>query len=107
MDKSKQWFKKYGGIAVFFGRLIPAIRTLISVPAGFEEMPFLLFLAYSTVGTLLWVGLLSYAGFALGQNYQLVKKYLSPISIIVVVLLVLGLGIWFIHRRKKRKKRKN
>ncbi|WP_026736281.1 DedA family protein [Fischerella sp. PCC 9605] len=107
IDKSKRWFKKYGWAVVFFGRLIPAIRTLISIPAGFEEMPFLPFLLYSTVGTLVWVGLLSYAGFVLGQNYQLVKKYLSPISIVVVVVLVVGLGIWFIRRRKKRQKGNN
>ncbi|RUR75957.1 DedA family protein [Chlorogloeopsis fritschii PCC 9212] len=107
IDKSKRWFKKYGWAVVFFGRLIPGIRTLISIPAGFEGMPFLPFLLYSTVGTLLWVGLLSYAGFVLGQNYQLVEKYLSPISIVVVVILVVGLGIWFTRRRKKRHKGNN
>lgn len=72
--KSQQWFNKNGGVVVFFGRLIPGIRTFISILAGFEEMRLLAFLLYSIVGTSLWVGLLSYAGFVLGQNYQLVIK---------------------------------
>jgi membrane protein DedA with SNARE-associated domain len=108
IDKSKQWFRKYGGAVVFFGRLIPAIRTYISIPAGFEEMSLLPFLLYSTVGTLVWVGLLGYAGFVLGQNYQLVKQFLSPISLIVLVVLLIAFGVWFIRRqRKKRRNDKN
>lgn len=102
IDKSQQWFNKYGGAAVFFGRLIPGIRTLISIPDGFEEMPLFTFLLYSTVGTLLWVGLLSYAGFVLGQNYQLVKKFLTPISIVVAVVLALVLGVWIVRRHQKK-----
>jgi membrane protein DedA with SNARE-associated domain len=103
IDKSKQWFRKYGGAVVFFGRLIPAIRTYISIPAGFEEMSLLPFLLYSTVGTLVWVGLLGYAGFVLGQNYQLVKQFLSPISLIVLVLLLVAFGTWFTRRRRKKR----
>ncbi|MBD2307736.1 DedA family protein [Chroococcidiopsis sp. FACHB-1243] len=102
IDKSQQWFNKYGGAVVFFGRLIPGVRTPISIPAGFEEMPLFAFLLYSTVGTLLWVGLLSYAGFVLGQNYQLVKKFLTPISIVVAVVLALVLGVWIFRRRQKK-----
>jgi membrane protein DedA with SNARE-associated domain len=101
IDKSKQWFRKYGGAVVFFGRLIPGIRTFISIPAGFEEMPLRPFLFYSTVGTLVWVGLLGYTGFLLGQNYQLVKQFLSPISLIVLVVLLVALGVWVIRRREK------
>ncbi|BDA68568.1 putative DedA [Rivularia sp. IAM M-261] len=104
IDKSKQWFKKYGNSIVLFGRLVPAIRTYISIPAGFEEMGFLPFILYSTIGTLIWVGFLSYAGYTLGQNYQLVKKYLTPISIVVVVVLTISLGIWLFRRYKQRHK---
>lgn len=103
IDRSKQWFRKYGGGVVFFGRLIPAIRTYISIPAGFEEMPLFTFLLYSTLGTLPWVGLLGYAGFILGQNYQLVKQFLSPISLIVLVVLLVTFGTWFIRRRRKKR----
>jgi membrane protein DedA with SNARE-associated domain len=84
---------------------MPAIRTYISIPAGFEEMAPFPFLLFSTIGTLLWVGLLGYAGFILGQNYQLVKQFLSPISIIVLVTLSVVLAIWFIRRLYKLRER--
>ncbi|MCU0545475.1 MAG: DedA family protein [Oscillatoriaceae cyanobacterium Prado104] len=102
IDKSKHWFGKYGGIVVFFGRLIPGIRTYISIPAGFEGMPLLPFLLYSAAGTGLWVGVITYAGFVLGQNYQLVEKFLRPISIFVSVALFLGVGVWLMRRRKSK-----
>ncbi|MEP0914424.1 DedA family protein [Leptolyngbya sp. GB1-A1] len=103
IDQSKQWFNKYGGAVVLFGRLVPGIRTLISVPAGFEEMPWLKFLLYSTIGTICWNVLLTYAGFLLGQNYHLIEKYLGPISTIVLIGLLLFFGIWLIKRKKKKK----
>lgn len=102
IDKSKKWFGKYGGIVVFFGRLIPGIRTYISIPAGFEEMPLLFFLLYSAAGSCLWVGVLTYAGFALGQNYQLVERFLGPVSTVVLVAFFFGLGVWLIRHRKSK-----
>lgn len=100
IEKSQKWFDKHGGMAVFFGRLIPGVRTLISVPAGVDRMNVLLFLLYSTTGSLLWVGALTYAGFLLGQNYQLVEKFLGPISGLVVVALLVGFGLWVMKRKK-------
>lgn len=104
IDKSKRWFQKYGYTVVFFGRLIPAVRTYISIPAGFDEMEFIPFICYSTIGTFIWVGLLTYAGYVLGKNYHLVKQYLTPISIVVVAGLVISLGIWFFKRYNNRHK---
>ena len=101
IDKSKQWFDKHGGIAVFFCRLVPGVRTLISVPAGIDKMPLVPFLLYSTFGTALWVGLLTYAGFVLGQNYRLVEKFLGPASVVVLVTLIVAFGIWVVRRKKK------
>jgi len=100
IDKSKQWFNRYGSAVVLFGRLIPGIRTFISVPAGFEEMPWLQLFLYSTIGTIFWNILLTSAGFILGGNYELVEKFLGPISGLVTVSLLLYVGIW-IHKRKK------
>lgn len=101
IDKSKQWFDKHGGIAVFFCRLVPGVRTLISVPAGIDKMPLVPFLLYSTLGTALWVGLLTYAGFLLGQNYKLVEKFLGPASVVVIVALIVAFAIWVMRRKKK------
>jgi membrane protein DedA with SNARE-associated domain len=101
IDKSKQWFDKHGGIAVFFCRLVPGVRTLISVPAGIDKMHLVPFLLYSTFGTVLWVALLTYAGLVLGQNYRLVEKFLGPASGIVLVTLLVAFSIWVARRKKK------
>lgn len=101
IDKSKQWFDKHGGIAVFFCRLVPGVRTLISVPAGIDNMQLVPFLLYSTLGTALWVGMLTYAGFVLGQNYKLVEKFLGPASGVVLVALIVAFAIWVARRKKK------
>ena len=102
IDQSKQWFDKYGGAVVLFGRLIPGIRTFISVPAGFEEMPWFEFLLYSTIGTVCWNILLTYAGVLLGQNYQIIEKFLGPISGVVLAGLLVFFGLWFLRRKKQR-----
>lgn len=101
IDKSKQWFDKHGGIAVFFCRLVPGVRTLISVPAGIDKMHLVPFLLYSALGTALWVGLLTYAGLLLGQNYKLVEKFLGPASVLVIVALIVAFVIWVMRRKKK------
>lgn len=101
IDKSKQWFDKHGGIAVFFCRLVPGVRTLISVPAGIDKMHLVPFLLYSTLGTGLWVGLLTYAGFVLGQNYKLVEKFLGPASAVILIALIVAFCIWVARRKKK------
>lgn len=99
LDRSKRWFSQYGGAVVFFGRLIPGIRTYISIPAGLQSMPLPFFLLYSTLGTAIWTGLLTYAGYLLGHNYQQVKQFLGPVAQIVAIALLLLVSIWFIRRR--------
>lgn len=105
ITKAKQWFDKHGGKAVFFCRLVPGVRTLISLPAGISSMPLLPFLLYSTLGTLLWISLLTYIGYVLGSNYYLVEEYIGPVSKIVLVTLVVAFVVWLV-RRKKRVRRK-
>lgn len=102
IDKSKRWLSKYGKATVFFGRLIPGVRTFISVPAGLDKMPLIPFLLYSFAGSLIWTAILTYAGFLLGSNYQQVEKYMKPISVIVIASIAIYLIITFI-RRKSRK----
>ena len=102
IEKSKRWFDRHGGKAVFICRLVPGVRTLISLPAGISRMPLLPFLVYSTLGTFLWVGLLTYAGYALGDNYEQVEKYLAPVSKIVLATLVISFIIWFVRRNMRR-----
>lgn len=102
ITKAKSWFDKQGGKAVFICRLVPGVRTLISLPAGISRMPLVPFLLYSTLGTLLWVGLLTYAGYVLGDNYELVDEYLGPISKIVLASLIFAFIIFVVKRNMRR-----
>lgn len=90
IDVVSRWFERHGRSAIFFGRLVPAIRTLISVPAGIVRMPMLAFLAYSAAGSLIWTGLLAAAGFTLQAQYAVVAQYLDPVSKAIVGLIIVG-----------------
>ena len=87
--KSKKWFEKYGVSLVFWGRLVPGIRTLISVPAGIELMPLGKFLIWTTFGSLIWVAFLTYAGYFFGENYQIIETYLDQVNYILKPILIL------------------
>ncbi len=105
IEKSVLWFQKYGAKAVLFGRLVPGIRTLISIPAGISKMSVVPFFVYSTIGTLGWVSLLTYAGYFLGKNYGVVEKYIDVISKVVVVIVLMAIAS-FIGYRLYRRSRK-
>ena len=89
LAKSKRWFDKYGVSLVFWGRLVPGIRTLISVPAGMELMPLRKFLIWTTLGSLIWIALLTYAGYVLGENYQIIETFLVKIKYVVKPMLII------------------
>jgi len=89
VGKTIDWFEKHGGKAVLLGRLVPTVRTLISVPAGMARMPLLPFLAYSAIGTSTWTALLTAAGYLLKSEYQLVGRYVDAASRIIIGLIVL------------------
>lgn len=100
IDKANNWFTRHGIGAVFFCRLVPGVRTLISLPAGLNEMPLLSFTVFSTLGTTLWVGFLTFVGLKLGENYALVDKWLAPVSKIILVGIMLAFGVWIWNRKK-------
>ena len=91
LDQSRAWFQRHGAAVVFWGRLIPAIRTLISVPAGVELMPFGSFLFWTTAGSLIWNLVLTAAGWALGSHWDQVLLWVKPVEGIVNKLIALGL----------------
>ena len=105
LSRSKRWFDKYGAQLVFWGRLIPGIRTLISVPAGMELMPIRKFLIWTTLGSLIWVAFLTYAGFVFGENYLLIETYLEQIKFIIkpffILILVYFLLKYFMRFLKR------
>ena len=92
IDKAQAWFDRHGAWAVFVGRLVPGVRTFVSVPAGFAEMPFLPFLAYSAIGTVLWTLGLAWAGTVLESNYDKVGDYVNMISNVLFAAFVVYLA---------------
>lgn len=90
IEQANNWFDRHDTAAVFFCRLIPGVRTLISIPAGIERMHFGNFMILSTLGTTIWVSLLTYLGNILGQNYHWVQNYLDPVGYAVFGFLIIS-----------------
>lgn len=107
VDKALNWFDKYGPASVFFGRFIPGVRSLISIPAGIDRMNPVKFTLWTTVGSAGWNALLILLGIWLGDRYYLVEKYVGEYSNVVYVLLILivvAVIIYLFRRQQKRKK---
>ncbi|MCG2586997.1 DedA family protein [Rhodohalobacter sulfatireducens] len=90
IDRATRWFERHDASAVFLCRLIPGIRTLISIPAGVARMNFFSFLSLSVAGTTIWIGLLTYLGQILGRNYDRVQDYLDPVGYAVFGIIVIS-----------------
>lgn len=88
MKSAEDWFESHQGRAVFFGRMVPGVRTLISVPAGFAGMPRWRFLVLSLAGTVIWVGLLTGAGYVLGTQYEKVSGWINPVTNVLLGAVV-------------------
>ena len=103
LDKSRLWFDKYGVLLVFWGRLIPGIRTLISVPAGIELMPLNKFLIWTSLGSLIWVIFLTSAGYLFGENYEIIGLYIDNFKVILKPIFVILILFFLIRFFKKLK----
>ncbi|ADI10605.1 hypothetical protein SBI_07485 [Streptomyces bingchenggensis BCW-1] len=90
IERTEQWFARHGTKAIFFGRMVPIFRSLISVPAGIERMPVPVFLALTTLGSLIWNTVFVLAGYALGDNWHEVTDYVSVYSKVVAGAAALG-----------------
>ena len=101
LDRTEAWFDRHGRKAVFFGRMVPIFRSLISIPAGIERMPFGLFVLLSGLGSLIWNTIFVLAGFYLGENWHIAEQYASVFSRIVVIV-VLVLVVWWVLKRLRR-----
>lgn len=104
IERAKGWFDRHGGMAVLLCRLVPGIRSLISIPAGIEKMNLAAFLAYTTVGSAVWTALLAWLGYALGSNFEKVGEYLDPVSWVVLGGLV-AMYVWRVIRHKGEQRR--
>lgn len=102
VDSAKSWFDNHGSKAVLLGRLIPGVRSLISVPAGVAGMNLPKFLLYSAIGTGLWAGILAYLGSLLGEKHEIVNRYIGPATYFILGGIAVGMAVGVVKRRKKR-----
>ncbi|MDB5524500.1 MAG: DedA family protein [Rhizobium sp.] len=94
IDAAADQLERHGAAAVLWGRLVPTVRTLISIPAGIIEMPFLVFVGYSAIGSLLGTAGLALGGYALGQAYDTISGFVDPVATAVLV----GIVVFYVYR---------
>ncbi|MFD0042655.1 DedA family protein [Streptomyces anulatus] len=102
LERTERWFVRHGTKAVFFGRMVPIFRSLISVPAGVERMPLPVFVLLTTLGSLIWNSVLVMAGYWLGDQWEVVETYVGILSKAVVVLVAVALAAYVAVRLRSR-----
>lgn len=98
LDRTEAWFSRHGKKAVFFGRMVPIFRSLISIPAGVERMPVGVFILLTLSGSLIWNTIFVLAGYTLGENWHVVEEYAGVLQLVVIGAVVLGVA-WFVVSR--------
>ncbi|OXM53908.1 DedA family protein [Amycolatopsis alba] len=101
-DKTEAWFQKHGTKAVFFGRMVPIFRSLISLPAGIERMPFWRFLTLTTLGSLIWNTVFVLAGYVLGESWHLVEEYAGFFQYFVIAAVAIALALFVVSRLREK-----
>ena len=99
VDLAQRWFDKYGIRAVFFSRMLPVVRTFISLPAGFARVDFIKFLAFTFAGSLPWTALILFAGMMLGENWQYLLELGHEFSIAFIVVSVIIIAVLYFRRK--------
>ncbi|RKO20388.1 DedA family protein [Pseudarthrobacter phenanthrenivorans] len=105
VDKAENWFHRYGYRAVFFGRMVPLFRSLISIPAGIERMSVWKFLLLTLGGSLIWNTVFVLAGFHLGENWHLVEEYAGILQKAVITGVALAISWWVAAKVTKRRQK--
>jgi membrane protein DedA with SNARE-associated domain len=103
LDRAHDWFERRGELAVFVSRLLPVIRTFISLPAGVARMNFWKFTLYTFLGCLPWTFALTWAGYLLGDNWEAFLRYGEPITWAIAVITLTVIGWWVIRRIRARR----
>jgi membrane protein DedA with SNARE-associated domain len=102
IDRATAWFERHGSVAVLVGRIVPVIRTFISLPAGFADMPAVKFGVYTTLGVIPWTAALGIAGYALGKNWEHVAKDFNGPTYAIAGILVVAIVIAVVMYRRRR-----
>lgn len=103
IDTAQDWFDKYGVKAVFFSRMLPIVRTFISLPAGFASVDIKKFLFYTIAGSLPWTALILYAGMTLGENWQVLMTIGHEASTAFIVVAIVIIAVLYIRYRRGKK----
>lgn len=106
LDRSLEWFEKYDDWVIFFSRMIPIVRSLISIPAGIASMNLAKFSIYTILGTALWSFVLSFGGRLLGEQWPLIADYINTYQNVVLVLVVIGVVIFIGFRLTSKSNKK-
>lgn len=106
VDKAESWFGKHGDKAVFFGRMIPIFRSLISIPAGIERMNVVRFTLLTTAGSLIWNSIFVLSGFYLGENWAAVEPYADVLQKVVIVAVVAAVVLFIVLRVRRVRREK-
>jgi membrane protein DedA with SNARE-associated domain len=104
IDRTEAWFARHGVKAVFFGRMVPLFRSFVSLPAGIERMPMTTFLAFTTLGSLIWNAIFVLAGYQLGENWRRVQDVVGVYQKVVVAVVLLAVAA-FVALRLRRVRR--
>ncbi len=94
LEIAQKWFEKYGKISIFFSRLLPVVRTFISLPAGIAKMPFGQFSFYTFLGSLPWAFVLTYSGIAAGENWLTLENYFKKFDWLIGIVIILAVSFW-------------
>ena len=107
IERAEAWFVRRGPLAVLLGRVVPVVRSLISIPAGIERMKLLPFTLYTAIGSALWNSVLIGAGYALGANWEIVEEWISRYQLIVFGLAGIALVVWMVRKWTVRRSRES
>ncbi|MEW1962149.1 DedA family protein [Microbacterium sp. NPDC077644] len=98
VERTEAWFERHGSKAVFFGRMIPIFRSLISIPAGIERMPLIRFTLLTAAGSAIWNTIFVLAGYYLGANWHIVEDYAGIFQKVVIAAVVVAFVVWLVIR---------
>ncbi len=103
IEASERWFSRYGAAAVFWARMIPTIRVLVTIPAGIAKMNVKKFALYTFVGSLVWNIFLAYVGYAAGQHWDAIGPYIHKFGNVVLVVIILAI-VWYVIKSRQHRK---